>query len=222
MISVLIPFRAPEGSWRDLLRRTTAKMWAGIGIEPVYGTDGRRDGQPWNCAAALNDARRRATADVLLTIGCDHVPPPLAQLEALDAELQTKPWAKVFEATRELSEQTTLSVIDGMPVPPDPLPDEAPMDASFGVIAIRVEVWDALGGYDEKFEHWGYEDTAVLLELRTHFPEGRPEGAGYITSLWHPRPDDPWSLPTTNRNGNRYRHYEHLASLGKLRLGRRP
>lgn len=222
MISILIPFRAPAGSWRDLLRAATAKMWAERGIEPVYGTDGRRTGHPWCAAAAFNDARRRATGDVLLVMGCDHVPPPRAQLDALDAELQTRPWAKLFEATRELSEQTTLSVLDGMPVPPDPLPDEKPMDSCLGIMALRADVWDRLRGFDERFEGWGYEDTALQLELRTHYPQGRAEGVGYVTSLWHPRPADPWADPYTARNAERYGRYERLVELGRLRPGRRP
>lgn len=221
-LSVLIPFRAPEGSWRAALRETTARMWAEIGIEPVYGTDGRREGEPWCAAAAFNDARRRARGDVLAVFGCDHVPPRREFLDDLEAELQTRPWVKVFEATRELTEETTRAVMAGAPVPDAPEPGERPMDSCFGIVAMRAEVWDRLRGYDEKFEGWGYEDTALLLELRTHYPHGRQDGRGHVVSLWHPRYDDPWALPQTELNRQRYARYEHALSKGRLRPGRRP
>lgn len=196
-------------------------MWADRGVEVVYGTDGRRDGQLWCAAAAFNDARRQAHGDVLLIFGCDHIPPSREDLAALDAELQERPWAKVYQATRELTEQATLAVLDGAPVPP-PQDGERPMDACMGILAVRADAFDRLGGYDENFQGWGYEDTALLLELKVHYPAGREDGEGHVVSLWHARPADPWANSATERNRLRYGRYEYLAGLGRLRIGRRP
>lgn len=53
-----------------------------------------------------------------------------------------------------------------------------------GVVIFPVGVWRSVGGYDERFSGWGYEDAAMLLALQ--ISGGWSRGKGEIWHLWHP------------------------------------
>ena len=217
MISVLCAFRAPPGSWRDTLRATVEAMWSELDVEFVYGSDGRNYDEPFNAAAALNAARAEAKGDMLLAVGCDLIPPSADDIRQLEADLQTWPWAVLYENTRELSQAATQAVIDGAPVP-GPSADDFVSPTCTGIHAMRTEVWDRAGGYDERFDGWGFEDTAMRLVLST-FYRNRP-GRGTAVTLWHPRPTDQWSK--AGRNDALFRRYQGAVDRGRLQLGVRP
>jgi hypothetical protein len=59
---------------------------------------------------------------------------------------------------------------------------------SQGVAAIRWECYQQAGGYDPKFEAWGYEDLAFGLVCEALWPVRRVQGNLY--HLWHPPRDN--------------------------------
>jgi hypothetical protein len=56
-----------------------------------------------------------------------------------------------------------------------------------GVVIFPVSAWHAVGGYDERFSGWGYEDAAMLLALQV--AGGWHREPGPIWHLWHPTGD---------------------------------
>ena len=80
-----------------------------------------------------------------------------------------------------------------------------------GILAVSRELYDLVGGYDEAFEGWGYEDLAFAYAAGT-FAETHRE-SGTITHLWHPNaPEKPKAI--AGKNQNRARKERYLAAAG--------
>lgn len=211
-LSVLVPYRAPAGSHRERLRRFTEQLWSQLPVEVVYADDGQDDG-PFSVAAALNRARARASHDRLLVHGCDHIPPTPDRLWWIHEMLDRVPWTAVYETTRELTEDHTREVLDGAPI------DETKsrvVPACQGIIAMHADVWDAVGGMDERFgAKWGYEDTAQRIALHALYPHGNPRGFGHVVTLWHP---PRWETEGTGMDANRDLAAEYVQAAQEGRM----
>ena len=84
-----------------------------------------------------------------------------------------------------------------------------------GIVAMRSDVFDDIGGYDEAFVGWGAEDTALLTVLGALYPDGRASGYGETLALWHP--DRHGTEQMTAANIARCTGYEHAAAQGRMR-----
>jgi len=55
-----------------------------------------------------------------------------------------------------------------------------------GVLVMTRDAYEAIEGYDERFNGWGYEDNAFASKLRKFWgPSERTKGE--VAHLWHPR-----------------------------------
>jgi hypothetical protein len=59
-----------------------------------------------------------------------------------------------------------------------------PNSGSSGAVAISRACFDEVGGYDERFVGWGYEDLAFAFECSKRWPVRRVPGQ--LVHLWHP------------------------------------
>ena len=76
-----------------------------------------------------------------------------------------------------------------------------------GCAVIRRDCFDKVGGYDPRFEGWGYEDCA--LEKITDALWSDRRVAGDLYHLWHP---GGWNFADELRNSKLYHErYERLA-----------
>lgn len=60
-----------------------------------------------------------------------------------------------------------------------------------GVIVFPRMAWEIVGGYDERFTGWGFEDTAMLFAL-TGIAGGWSRASGVLWHLWHPPSNASW------------------------------
>lgn len=214
LVSVLVPYRAPEGSHRAALKTWTEQAWKTVpGVEVIYADDGGEDGEPFNVSRAVNRARAQASAKHLVVFGCDHVPPSPDRMRWIRELLDRLPWAGVYDRTLELTAGATGMVLVGDDQPADRLYGAATIPACQGIIAVRAEVWDEIGGMDERFTGWGYEDTAFREALTALYPDGHGAGDGHVLTLWHP----PASRAGTPSNEALYLEYVQAASEGRMR-----
>lgn len=214
-LSVLVPFGADDSETGKQRRR----VWAFIrdkwsdhphlelveGHDPlfpvhhVYGqsfgeTTVSNTARPFSVSRALNDAAGRATGDAFLLFGADHLPDGKAILYAQEQILR-HPWVRLFDRIGYASVASTSLLLHRFAIQDtDWHVEPAPCD---GVLAVRRTAWERVGGMDESFEGWGYEDTDLMHRLQHLVDGGRYEASGRILrELYVPSPRD---LNGTNR-----------------------
>lgn len=143
---------------------------------------------PWARAAAVNAAEKKARAsggwDLALVADTDTIPDPDSIYRALDWIRATggaaRPHAERWMLTREgslLAAQRGVSAIDKTK-------HLSQQFAGGGLLVITRDAWDKVGGFDESFIGWGYEDSAMTMSLLNLGLWERLPGEAF--HLWHP------------------------------------
>jgi hypothetical protein len=209
-ISVLVPFGAsPDAAgkhraevWRWCSRRWDAMRNRGlvdeiiIGVDPMFVPDYYPAGgdtpipmrRPFSVARALNDAAAHARGEHFLMFGADHVPDPKA-IEWATHQLRGYSFARIYDRVAYATEATTRLILHGTEMPLDAADWHEHSAPCPGVLGVRRAAFEMAGGLDERYEGWGYEDTAFLDALaRTHQngSRGTMGPSGYVLrELWH-------------------------------------
>jgi len=179
-MDILIPWRGGSKP-RERAFEWAKTRYTELGIPFIVGEDDN-NGQPFCFSRGLNRARKQSTATKFMVNGADSVPDP-AKYKEVSALLDQHPWVACYAHTAELSQMESNAVIAGS------LKD-FPYDAfsiplCMGIIAMRADVFDDIGGYDEGFVGWGMEDLATRTVLKTLYG-GIPAPMGTAYKLWHP------------------------------------
>lgn len=187
-LAVLIPWRGGD-PWRERLYDWVVSEWLKTDLDVFVGNPTDMVG-PFSCSSALNNARRRAPRyDYYVVAAADHIPSPVAIADA--GRSGDVPWAPLFGSTAGLSRDTTEALITGLTGPqriPKRFPEGETGFAPFctALMVVRADVWDEVGGYDERFVGWGCEDTAFRLALETLYPTTeQPAPTATTYALWH-------------------------------------
>jgi len=215
-LSVLIPWRSEEPA-RVRAWKFNRSRWSRLEplIEVCVAGDGRTEGT-FSVARAVNRARKQATGDQLVIFGADHLPPTYERINWIIKRLQRHPWTQVYSATRVINEAGTERVLGPQRMAPETAA-ELRFDwvgCCYGILALRADVFDDVGGMDERFEGWGAEDTALRVALQALYPAGCGVGEGEAITFWHP--DAPRGQQTQD-NVARYYEYETAAKAGRMR-----
>lgn len=192
-VSVLVPFR-DDGQRQKAFDFVVNKWHSLLSGDVVLGTViGGDDGEPFSKTAAVNDAFRRSSGEVLIVTDAD------AWLESDAAENGIKlaaatgrlvvPWTKI----RRLQDAASERVMAGEDVEnvaklvdatsPDP-------HTAGTIFVIRRDAFEAVNGMDSRFRGWGYEDVCFRRACDVILgPTVYSAGEGY--ALYHPRPKNP-------------------------------
>lgn len=196
--SILVPYR-PENEHR---RRIGGWQWRYLsavypGVQIVRCDDGATDG-PFNRSRALNRARQLATGRILWCLDVDCAP-HRDDLGIALAALADHDWLIVYAEVLELDEVGTRYTLDGGS-DPHKWNAHTRRGTAYGLPMITAALWDDIGGWDEDYTGWGYEDLAMHRALSAH-PPVLPSPIRWIRTLQHPR--DTTSRPT-RLNAARY------------------
>jgi hypothetical protein len=214
-ISVLVPFGAtPDaaGAHRAAVWAYCRRKWQGlvdarvvdelvVGHDPLFGKrqgffreepsgleDWPKHPRPFSVARALNNAAKHAHGEHLLLFGADHVPDVKA-VEWAVHQLRGYAFARIYGRVAYATEAATRIVLSNLHYPLDAADWHEHSAPCPGVLAVRRSAWDKAGGLDERYEGWGYEDTAFLDKLvavHQNGLRGRLEPSGFILrELWH-------------------------------------
>lgn len=211
MISALIPFRSADPQrialW-DFLR----PQWEALpGVQLCTTADTDDPPARFSYARGANRCRALATGDVLLVHGADQLPPNRATWARIRSEMAMRPWMAVYAATLEIGQWPTRLILQGFD--PDRLEAGRTLDHCVPILALRPDVWDDLGGMDERHVGWGGEDLVFRLALRALYPDGNDVGQGTMRALWHePAPRD---LAAANHDF--YLEYMAAFEAGRMR-----
>lgn len=177
-----VPYR-PDGGQRDRLWQACSRRWATLFADAEIHT-GDHDGEPFNRSAARNQAAVGdwlvavfADADVMVE-GCEQVDAAVA--------LATRTGQMVFAHTWRagLGEDATGQVLAGAE-PATVEHEEWDRNTYSGCYAVPRSLWNAVGGFDERYQGWGYEDLAFMRACAAL--GGVERVPGTIYHLWHPR-----------------------------------
>lgn len=220
-VSVLVPFRAEkENTIREENWAWLEKWWRASfpGVELVVGED---TGMPFSKSAAVNDAYRKSTGDILVVADADSfMPPPFIGKAIEYVEKRgclAMPWSAAWRLTKEDSRtilESDPEHFKGVPAgceqrcrDPRPGPETQGM-----LFVITREGFERVAGFDERFRGWGMED--VSFGLSTYTLVGRNKlMLGDAYALWHPRP--------RSKTGYRGRVWEGDDGHMNVKLGKR-
>jgi hypothetical protein len=224
---ILVP-RRDDGGWRDRLWAYCRERWQRIAPDvPIY--EGYHTDGPFNRSAAVNAAAALADKDgpwdMAVVIDGD----VLVKKRNLDAAV-----ARAYETGkvtwghrrwRGVNEYWTGRILADQHAPMEYLGDDLdsrdmdilvertnPISWSC-CIAVPRAVWDSLGGFDERFQGWGFEDMAFQSVVCGLYGWERIEDDVY--HLWHPRGGEAGGR--ASKNGNEYTR----EAITNARLGRR-
>lgn len=205
---ILVPRRDDNGH-RDRLWAALRRRWETLHPDwPIV--EGHHEEGPFNRSAAVNRAAREAGDwDVAVIIDSDVFLPPENVLAAVETAVQTGKVTWAHRDWRGLTERGTARLLRDheATLRPDlalgsdwgehPWPDgmcktnhgpdidrHTPLSWSC-CIALTREAWDRIGGFDERFKGWGWEDMAFQSAACGLVGAERIDGSVY--HLWHRR-----------------------------------
>lgn len=218
-VAILIPMRYDNG-WRDRLWAFCRQQWASnFPGWPVFEGMHLAEEGPFNRSLAINrasdlaDRHFGAPWDVALIIDGDTLSDPGAVQRAVDHAAATGHLAVAHSARHMLTRRATDMILQGA----DPATvmrsrssaKKVYYDSISCAVAVRRDSWDMVGGFDDKFVGWGFEDTAFRIAVETMTEHHLHIERSDCLHLWHESsPEASQYAPTYARNHARKRRYE--------------
>lgn len=213
-LSIVVPWFNSQCEWRQKSFAWLLSRYAGLlgDYELVYGDPDRNQ----NRAAARNALVAQTDGDLLLIADADTVFQFDQIVRGVNAIVGSgASWVIPYDEERYYNltaDETALvwrSPTDaGVPEPSDPRQWDHKITSWAGLLLVPRAAFDAVGGYDERFQGWGFEDNAFRAALdRIVGPFTRT--SGYALHLWHPAPEDQcFGQPHIHENRDLFRMYE--------------
>lgn len=222
---ILVPRRSDNGH-RDVLWDWCRERWQAI-LPDARIYEGHHVEGPFNRSAAINLAAKLADKDgrwdMALVIDADIFIRRSQVRKAIETARKTGKVTWAHTRWRGLSEEWTKRIV-GPRNKRDLGPEIAGIDMDVLVektnpiswsccIAVPRAVWDKVGGFDERFVGWGFEDHAFRAVVCGLYGWNRL--AGDVYHLWHERTTD--GSGRASKNGGTYT----AEAITNAQLGRR-
>lgn len=137
--------------------------------------------QPFNRAASRNGGVAQSGAEIVVVCDGDAIAQPGPLADAIGAAADGKlhlPYTECRLLTQDGSDCVQLG--------DDPSTARVwhtNPNSVGGCVVVAYETWRSVGGWDERFTNWGFEDTAFWAAVDTLF--GMVRHAGTLFDLWH-------------------------------------
>lgn len=206
-VAILVPRRAGDPI-RDRLWTFTRAKWAELFPDwPIV--EGHHDEGPFSRSAAVNRAALEAGPwDAAVVIDGDVLPDPDA-IRAAVAIAATGRAALGFDRRMHLNREGTEKVLEGFRGSWSPFVEKEFRDSVSSAVAVSRGLWEAIGGFDELFVGWGWEDVAFWNAAATLGGAEPARVVGRLWHLWHPRSTEARpseaTFQTNRERGRRYR-----------------
>jgi N-terminal domain of galactosyltransferase len=180
-VVTLVPWRGGDRS-RERVWDFIRPQLESLGY-PLFTGD-RPRGQ-WARAAACNAAAAAAGSwEIALVADADTVLESEAVSRTIERVRRTRAAARPHDHRYMLTHLASKELMRGKPIKPEWLFADAP---GGGALVVHREAWETVGGYDERFIGWGYEDSAMNISLAT--TAGWERISGVALHLWHLLPN---------------------------------
>jgi len=191
---MIVPRRRDNGH-RDRLWAFCRQHWRDNldGLGDWQLAEGHHDDGPFNRSAAINRAAELGATrewDVAIILDADVILDPTQVFDGVRLAAETGCMVLPFRKRLSLTEAGTREIVDH-PAVGYPwgqwVEEEQDWNVSTAVIVTR-ELFDQVGGFDERFVGWGGEDEAFHAACLALAGVSRVDGPAW--HLWHPR--SPW------------------------------
>jgi hypothetical protein len=184
-VRVIVP-RRTDGGHRDRLWQYCKMYWAKE-FPQWEILEGHHHEGPFNRSAAINGAAK-GTWDVAIILDADVILDSHLVVAGINRALQSGCMVLPFRQRLSVSEAGTRQILDGYQGSwARWVVERQPHNVSTCVVVPR-ELWNVVGGFDERFEGWGGEDDA--FHAACHAMKGVVQLSGEAWHLWHPT--SPW------------------------------
>lgn len=208
-VDVIIPWH--EGGNPDRARNLThvKKLWAQHFPDWTVRVGSRPGHLPWNKAWATDVAVYKSTADVLVVADADVWLHPHELLREYTEEIGREGgWTVPHNRVWRLTEEATQEWMGEMFEPSR----EQLARATYrgvrggGMFIIRRQDFDRVGGFDHRFEGWGWEDSCFGYVADT-LVGARIRGDGSLVHLFHePHPTRKFNPGRVWQDGQRAKY----------------
>lgn len=201
MRTVALVARRADGGHRDRAWEWIRTRWEANTDIPIYvGTHTAEEG-PYNNSAARNRAAAAADADGGWDIAVIMDADSFCGFDQIDAGIDLAATSGLhsicFTRFCYLSEAGSRQVMDGYDGSWEPLKEWHFYGGCSSMLCVPRAAWDAVGGMDEGFTGWGWEDVAFSLALQSVNPHRyvrRGETYEQLVAGFHRLPGDCWHL----------------------------
>jgi predicted glycosyltransferase involved in capsule biosynthesis len=183
-IGLVIPWRE-QPSRVGLFKEV--KNWYKTNLPDIEVFYADRPGEFWNCAASRNDGVKRAQeahCDVVIINDADTLPEIEPLMEAIKSCQQSNMIHNPYSACKVFSKEETFRFYDGVKIQDIHCRNVFAL-SNGGVYVCTPEAWWSMGGQDEKFVQWGFEDSAFEVAHIVLKGIKIVKHDGYIYSLKH-------------------------------------
>lgn len=185
-VVILVP-RREGNAHRDRLWRFCKEWWGNDHPEWEIH-EGHHYAGPFNRSAAINMAAEKAGDwDVAVIIDSDVLADANLVKNGVELALSTNRMVNPYNERVMLSQAGTEEILGGFRGSwrSEGMVDESQMDAVSNVVIVSRTLWDKVGGFDEHFHGWGWEDVAFRCACETLSGQDILTMAGPVWHLWH-------------------------------------
>lgn len=212
-VVILVP-RRDDGGWRDQLWAFCIAKWRTDFPEwtIVEGHHTAEEGL-FNRSKAINRAAENEHVrdwDVALIIDSDTISDPPAVREAVEYAFRTNVLTVAHNARKMMSERATKQFMTNPTVAiRRHMIEKTYYDSVSCAVAVSRQTWDLVGGFDERFIGWGFEDTAFRIAAETLTDSSMHVVQSDCYHLWHKSsPEASHFAPSFARNNALKARYE--------------
>lgn len=215
---VIVPYRRDGGHRDRLWRRLRDTYWRGSPLLLV----GEHTEGPFNRSAAINAAARSGEWSTAVIADADTWVDRSQLLDAVVLAERSGRLVAAFDSVVELNRPTTEAIVCGdlSLAHTDSFTADrvrtADLETQSSMLVVTRALFDAVGGFDDRFAGWGGEDNAFWKACA--IMAGDPYRVrGPAWHLWHPVADGKHHGPSYRANVRRWRRYAGAVTETDLR-----